>query len=138
MNAIQPSRPPLKPVEPKRVNSHRKHQLPRRRPYRLVALETTAKLVVNVVISAIAVSALVQLLPYTWRGQEKLQEIQTEVDLREENVNRLRTDLSYYFDPQQAKSVMQEQSLRFEPDERQVILLDKTAKTVQAKAEQSH
>jgi len=37
-----------------------------------VALETTAKLAVNVVLSAAAVSGLVKLLPYQWSQQEKL------------------------------------------------------------------
>ena len=127
MNAIQPSRPPLQPVEPRRVTPQIKRHRRRPRPNRLVALETTAKLAVNVVLSAAAVSSLVKLLPYQWSQQEKLWEIQTEVKLVEGRVNHLRTDFSRYFDPQKAKSVMQEQSNRVAPGQRPVILLDKAA-----------
>jgi hypothetical protein len=92
-----------------------------------MAIETTAKLAVNVVLSAAAVSGLVKLVPYQWSQQQKLWEIQTEVKLVEGRVNQLRTDFNRYFDPQKAKSVMQEQSKRLAPGQRPVILLDKTA-----------
>ena len=124
MNAIQPSRPPLQPVETRRVHprSHR-----RRYSYRVMALENTAKLAVKILLSAAAVSALVKILPYQLSQQEKLGEIQTEVKLREGRVNRLQTDFSRYFDPQQAKSIMQEQSNRLDPGQRQVVLVNKAA-----------
>ncbi len=127
MNAIQPSRPPLQPVEPRRVTPQIKRRRRRPRSNRLVALETTAKLAVNVVLSAAAVSGLVKLLPYQWSQQEKLWEINSEVKLVEGRVNHLRTDFNRYFDPQKAKSVMQEQSNRVAPGQRPVILLDKAA-----------
>ncbi len=85
------------------------------------ALETTAKLAVNVVISAAAVYGLVQLLSYQSAQQQKLREIRTEVKLMEGRVNLLRTDFSRYFDPQQAESVLQEQSNRVSPGQHQVI-----------------
>jgi len=37
-----------------------------------MAIETTVKLAVNVVLSAAAVSGLVKLLPYQWSQQQKL------------------------------------------------------------------
>lgn len=123
MNAIQPSRPPLQPVEPRRVVPQRKSRN-RGRPYQSMAVQTTVKLTVNVLLSAAAVSALVKLLPYYQSQQEKLQEIQTEVKLTEGRVNRLRTDFNRYFDPQQAKNIMQEQSNRVNPGQRPVILLN--------------
>lgn len=124
MNAIQPSRNTLQPVEPRRVVPQRKSRN-RRHPHRSMALQTTVKLTVNVLLSAAAVSALVKLLPYYQSQQEKLQEIQTEVKLTEGRVNRLRTDFNRYFDPQQAKNIMQEQSNRVNPGQRPVILLNK-------------
>lgn len=99
-----------------------------------MALETTAKLAVNVVLSAAAVAGLVQLLHYQSSQQAKLQEIQTEVKLAEGRVNRLQTDFSRYFDPQQARTVMQEQSNRVEPGQRQVVWLGKAAKEVEKPA----
>lgn len=136
MNAIQPSRPPLQPVEPRRV-APQKRQRRRRHPYRILAVENTAKLAVNIVFSVLAVSALVQLVPYLYVQQEKLQEIRSEVNQVDGRVNRLRTDFSRYFDPQQAKSIMQEQSERVDPKQRQVILVDKTKTQVQVST-QSH
>lgn len=118
MNAIQPLRP-LQAVEPRR------HRRSCRRPYRFMALQTTAKLTVNVLLSAAAVSALVKLLPYYQSQQEKLQEIQTEVNMTEGRVDSLRTAFSRYFDPQQAKSIMQDQSNRVDPGQRSVFLVNK-------------
>ncbi len=132
MNAIQPSRPPLEPVETGRANP-RKRRHRRRYPYQVMVLETTAKLAVKIVLSVAAVSALVKILPYQLSQQQKLGEIQTEVKLREGRVNHLQTDFSRYFDPQQEKSVMQEESNRFYPEQRQVVLLDK-AGTIEAPA----
>ncbi len=130
MNAIQPSKPLLQPVEPHRqVNPRPRH---RRHSYRAMVLEPTAKLAVNIVLSAAAVTALVQLLHYQWSQQQKLGEIQTQVKLIEGRVNHLQTDFVRYFDPQQAKNVMQEQSNRLDPGQRQVVLLDKAATKVEA------
>jgi hypothetical protein len=46
MNAFQPSRPPLQPVEKKRTVPRPKRRL-RQRAYQLMVLETTAKVAVN-------------------------------------------------------------------------------------------
>ena len=127
MNATQPSRPPLQPVEPRRTAPKIKSR-PRPRPNLASAVETTAKLAVNVVLLAVAVSGLGRLLPLQWSQQEKLQEIQTEVNLTEGRVNLLRTDFDRYFDPQQAKNIMSEQSNRVAPGQRPVVLLNKAAK----------
>jgi uncharacterized membrane protein (DUF106 family) len=96
-----------------------------------MAVQTTAKLTINVLLSAVAVSALVKLVPYYLSQQEKLQEIQTEIKLTEERVKSLRTDFNRYFDPQQAKSIMQEQSNRVDPGQRPVILTNKPVKVEQ-------
>ena len=126
MNATQPSRPPLQPVETRRAAPKIKSRR-RSLSYRAIALETSAKLAVNVVILTAAVSGLVRLLPLQWSQQEKLQEIQTEVKLTEGRVERLHTDFNRYFDPQQTKSIMNEQSNRVAPGQRPVILLNKAA-----------
>ena len=130
MNAIQPSRLPLQPVEPRRVVPQRKSRN-RPHPYRSMAVQTTVKLTVNVLLSAAAVSALVKLWPYYQSQQEKLKEIQTEVKLTEGRVNRLRTDFNRYFDPQQAKSIMQEQSNRVNPGQRPIILVNNAVTKVE-------
>jgi hypothetical protein len=120
MHAVQPSRPPLQPIQKRRVVPRPKRHL-RQRSYQVMALETTVKIGVNLVITAAAASALVQLLPSHWSQQEKLREIRTEVKQMEGRVNNLQADFSRNFDPRQAKSVMQQQGYRFDPSQRQVV-----------------
>jgi hypothetical protein len=90
-----------------------------------MALETTAKVAVNIVISAAAVSALVQLLPYHWSQQDKLRTVRTEVKVMEGRVQNLRTEFNRNFDPGEAKSIMQQKSFRFDPNQRPVILMNR-------------
>jgi len=122
MNAFEPSRPPLQPVEPPRKASRKSRPL-RRHSYQGFAAETTAKLVVNVVLSSAAIAALTQLLPYHLSQRAKLQEIRSEVKRTEKRVDRLHSDFSRHFDPQKAKTVMQEQSYRVDPTQRSVFLV---------------
>jgi hypothetical protein len=79
------------------------------------------------VLSAAALTALVQLLPYHLSQQAKLREVRAEVKRTETRVNNLRTDFSRSFDSGQAKSVMQEQSYRVDPNQRQVVLQEQGA-----------
>ncbi|MBD1907308.1 hypothetical protein NDI37_26305 [Funiculus sociatus GB2-A5] len=122
MNAIEPTRPPLQSVPQRAVPRTQRQQ--RRHPNRGTLVETTAKLTVNIVLSSAAISALAQLLPYHMSQQAKLSDIQEEVKRTEKRVNRLSDNFRRYFDPQQAKSVMQEQSHRVDPSQRQVVLMD--------------
>ena len=123
MNAFQPSKPPLQPVENKRTVPRPKRHL-RQRAYQVMALETTAKVAVNILISAAAASALVQLLPYYWSQQEKLRTVRTEVKVMEGRVQNLHAEFSRNFDPGEAKSIMQQKSFRFDPNQRPVILMN--------------
>jgi hypothetical protein len=121
MNALQQPRPPLQPIpKPQGIPRPRRHL--RQRSYQVMALETTAKIGVNLLISAAAISTLTQLLPQHWLQQEKLREIRTNVKLTEERVNKLQSDFSRNFDPRQAKSIMQQQGYRFDPNQRPLLL----------------
>jgi hypothetical protein len=97
-----------------------------------MALETTAKIAVNLVISTAAISALIQLLPYHWTQQERLREVRTEVKLMEGRVNSLQAEFSRNFDPSQANSIMQQQAYRFEPSQLSVVLLNQDGKEIEA------
>ncbi|EHC11099.1 hypothetical protein [Fischerella thermalis] len=130
MNAIQPSRPPLQPIPRRQVAPRPKRHL-RQRSYQVMALETTAKIGVNIVISVAAVTALVRLLPYHWSQQAKLQEINTELRQVEARVNALNVEFSRNFDPRQAKSIMQEQGYRFDPNQRPIMLIKPKAVEVE-------
>lgn len=92
----------------------------RRHSFRAVAGETTAKLVVNAVLSSAAIAGLVQLLPYHLSQQSKLGEVRTEVKRSEERVKNLHADFSRANDPGQMKSVMQEQSSWVDPNQLQI------------------
>jgi len=123
MNAIQPSRPPLQPIQKRRVVPRPKRHL-RQRSYQVMALESTAKIAVNLLVTGVAASALAQLLPYHWLQQGKLREISTEVKLMEGRVNGLQAEFGRNFDPQQTKTIMQQQGYRFDPSQRRVVLMN--------------
>ncbi|OUL33085.1 hypothetical protein BV372_17210 [Nostoc sp. T09] len=137
MNAIQPSSlPPLQPIQKRRVAPRPKRHL-RQRSHQVMAVEATAKIAVNLAISAAAVSALMQLLPYHWLQQEKLREMRTEVKQMEGRVNILQAEFSRNFDPSQAKSIMQQQSYRFDPNQRQIVLTNPDATEAASQSESS-
>lgn len=127
MNAIQPSRPPLQTVDTRRVVRHRR-PVKRSQQTTAIALETTAKLAINILFSVAAITALVQLLPYHKSVQVKLQEIDGEINVTQERVDRLQKNFHDAFDPKQAKIIMQEQSYRVDPARRQIVLLDRDSK----------
>lgn len=130
MNAIQPSRPHLEPVQSPKVVRQKVRQL-RTRQTDALSLETTVKLAVNVIISGVAVSSLVHLLPYHQSIQTKLQEIKFEVKETEQRVDRLQTEYNRTTDPQQAKNIMRQQSHLVDPARRQIVLLHKDNKAIQ-------
>lgn len=120
MNAIQPSPENRQPSELHRTVP-RTQRRQRRHSHRAVAVETTARLAVNIVLCAAAIAGLVQLLPYQLSQQSKLREVRAEAKRTEKRLGNLRTDFSRSFDSSQAKSVMQEQSFRSDPNLRRVV-----------------
>ncbi|MFB2898793.1 hypothetical protein ACE1CI_38255 [Aerosakkonemataceae cyanobacterium BLCC-F50] len=130
MNAIQPSKPHLEPVQSPKVVRQKVRQL-RTRQTDALSLETTVKLAVNVFISGVAVSSLVHLLPYHQSIQTKLKEIKFEVKETEQRVDRLQTEYNRTTDPQQAKNIMRQQSHLVDPARRQIVLLHKDDKAIQ-------
>lgn len=127
MHALRESRPPLEPRQKSRTPKRKIRKRVNANPYRVLALENTVKLLVNGLLIVGTASALVKLLPYSFSQQAKLQEITTEVNLTQNRVDNLQKDFKRNFDPQQAQKIMQEQSNRVAPGQRQVIILDKPA-----------
>ncbi|WP_414575986.1 hypothetical protein [Anabaena sp. CCY 9402-a] len=122
MNAFQPSRPPQQPPIQKQQAIPRPKRHLRQRSYKVMAVEVSAKVAVNFVISATAISALVQLVPNHFSQQSKLREVSTEVKQIEKRVSILQAEFSRNFDPRQTKSVMQQQTYKFEPGQRPIVL----------------
>jgi len=100
-----------------------------RRAQKARALETTAKLTVNLLLAAVAISALMRLLPLYQSVQEKSNVIQTEVKRTEERVNRWQREFNRAFDPGQAQTVMQEESYRVAPQRRPIVLIQENNQT---------
>lgn len=127
MNAFQPPTPPQQPVETRRM-AHRTQRRQRRHSHQAVAGETTARLVVNLVLCTAAIAGLVKLLPYHLSQQAKLREVRTEVKRTQERVKGLNADFGRTFDSRQSKSVMQEQSYRVDENQHPVVLQDQIPK----------
>ena len=126
MNAFQPSAPELQPIQrPKRTVTRPKRHL-RQRSHQVMALETTVKIGVNLAISAAAVSALTQLLPHHWSGQEKLRQMRTEVKTAQERVNNLRAEFTNTFDSRQANGVVHQHGNRIPVNHKQIVLTNNT------------
>ena len=126
MNALKQPTPPLETVKPRQVAPQKKvRQRSRLNPHRGIAIENTAKLVVNMLLAVGVVSALVKLLPNNLSQQTKLQEISTEVKQTEKRVTVLKTDLTRSFAPEQAQKIRAEQSNRVDPRQRPIFLLKK-------------
>lgn len=121
MNALPLPQPPKSP----RSRRSRAQQAARRpQRTRVLAAEAAVKLGVNVLISSAAITALVQLIPYSINQQAKLKEIQAEVNVANARVSRLKAQFSRYFDPHQASTIVQEQANRIAPDARPVVFSD--------------
>ncbi|GAB4145262.1 MAG: hypothetical protein Fur0046_22860 [Cyanobacteria bacterium J069] len=129
MNAIQPARPPLYPLKPVRKRSprarRRLHQ--RRSPHQSVAVEASLRLAVNVVVGMVAIASIVKLLPQNIVQQQKLNTLQTDVNLLEQRVDWLQETFARQFDAGQTRSVMQEETGRIGIGQRPVVWINPSA-----------
>jgi hypothetical protein len=126
MNALQPHRDPSPtpiPSRQPRVRS-RSRQSTQRAPHQALVIETSMKLGVNLILAAVAISTLARLIPYNTEQQADLQRLQVEVAEAGSQVAGLQKEFDRHFDPQQALNVMQEQNIRLNPKQRQVVWLD--------------
>lgn len=134
MNALETPRPQFSQSFPTRRSKQvsRPRRSPASRPQGAVqssqvgaiALEASLKLGVNVVLSLAAFTALSQLLPYHFSQQTKLRELEMEVQRSQKRTSMQQMNFNRYFNVQSAKSLMQEQSYRVDPNQRQVVLTD--------------
>ena len=121
MNALQSPPPMRSPRPPRQRVSRAVVRRPSQHRHQAIAIETGAKLTVNVLLAIAAIAALVKLIPYTLSQQQKMQELQSKVTALEVRVDALETEFDRYFDPQQTQSVMQEQSNRVGINQLQII-----------------
>ncbi len=93
----------------------------RKKPYGEIAVEATIKLSVNVLLSVVAVAALTKLLSYKVTQEAKMQELNVAVSSATDRVHRVESNFRQYFDASQAKILMQQQTNRIDPSQRQII-----------------
>jgi hypothetical protein len=121
MNALQQ---PLEPPKSPRPSPRRR---PQRRHYSsqsLMAIESTTKLFVNVILSTAAITALTRLVPYNFSQQTKLREIRIEVKQTEERVTKLRDNFEKTFDPSATRHQMLDNTYLSDPNQRRVVWTD--------------
>lgn len=121
MNALPIPQPPESPKRSRRAKSKSQVRQHRQQEHLLLAAEATIKVGVNIVISSAAIAALVQLLPYSSTQQAKLKEIQTEVKTSNARVDKLKAEFNRYFDPRQAKAIVQEQTNLAAPNQKKLV-----------------
>lgn len=131
MNAFQPSQFPQQPAPQRRAVPRPKRHL-RQRSYRLLAVETTAKIAVNIAITSAAAAALMQLLPHYSSQQGKLHEVHVEVKQMEKRVSDLQAQLSRNLDARQANSIRQQQGYRFAPNQIPIVLTNEERPDMEA------
>lgn len=141
MNALQshsyPSPDPRNSSPSPRKPRPRSRLQQRQAPHRAMAIETTVKLGLNLLFAGVSLSALMRLVPANLEQQEDLQRLQTEVSEANSKVASLQSDFDRHFDPQQAMNVMQEQNIRFNPRQRQVVWLHPETKPSEAETQPS-
>jgi hypothetical protein len=131
MNAYQPlEREYLQPTPQSPAPKSKRPRPQRRRSYPEVVLETSLKLTFKGILSLAAIAAVVKLLPLHDFQQAKLQEIDVEVRETQTRVDNLSAKLSRNFDPQQTKSVMQQQAPKVSPNQYLVYFVEEKNSTL--------
>jgi hypothetical protein len=123
--------PPLQPEKQSPTVRRQSKRHPRQRSQLIMGLEVFGKIIVNLLVILVSVSALTKLFPYYWLQQGKLENIETQIRLMESRVRTLREEFTRNFDPSQAQSIMREHSYRLQPNQRQIILVNPDRKTVE-------
>lgn len=78
----------------------------------------------NVVVSVMAIGALVQIVPERTPRNANLAQLEAEVLEREGRVDRLHERFVYYFDPSQLQSIVREESQKIHPQQRPIVWVD--------------
>ncbi|EFA72941.1 hypothetical protein B7O87_04290 [Cylindrospermopsis raciborskii CENA303] len=123
--------PPLQPEKQSPTVRRQSKRYPRQRSQLIMGLEVFGKIIVNLLVILVSVSALTRLFPYYWLQQDKLENIETQIKLMESRVRTLREEFTRNFDPSQTQSIMRENSYRLPPNQRQIILVNPDRKTVE-------
>jgi hypothetical protein len=116
--------PTVKPTRRAKTSPQGRQQQQQTRN-RVLAIETSMKIAMNVLISGVALTTLFTVIPNRVSQQQKLQELKAEVGITENRVNQLKTDFNRAFDPGQERQIAQEQTHFTDPNRIPVVLLNR-------------
>ncbi len=122
---------PVRPSSPTVKSTRRIKATPQRRQQqqqtqnRVLAIETSMKIAMNVLISGVALTTLFTVIPNRMSQQQKLQELRAEVGITENRVNQLKTDFNRAFDPGQERQIAQEQTHFSDPHRTPIVWLNR-------------
>lgn len=98
---------------------------PKRVPYagarRAIALESSVKLIINLLLATVATTTIAKLVPYYQSQQTRLASLEESVTVAERKNAELRQEFDRNFDPAQTSRIMQEQSGMGYPNQKKVI-----------------
>jgi hypothetical protein len=110
---------PRFPAAPPRM---RRRSQSRTMPHRAMALESAVKLTLNLGVSAVAIAALVHLIPREFSQQAKLQELQVSSKVSSDRLRMVQDKFQQNFDPARSRAIMAEQTNRVDPREKTIVL----------------
>lgn len=124
MHAYQPQRQPQLPDSPqkkarRRISKQRQTQQSRRN--RAVLVELSLQTAVNCALIGVAATAIANLLPHHLSQQERIAEIQVELEEAQNRVDTLREDFEGNFDAYQSPKLMQKHSEKVDVLEKRII-----------------
>ena len=98
---------------------------PKRIPYagarRAIALESSVKLTINLLLAVVATTTIAKLVPYYQAQRSRLVSLEESVSVAERKNAELRQEFDRNFDPAQTSRIMQEQSGMGYPNQKKVI-----------------
>lgn len=98
---------------------------PKRVPFagarRAIALESSVKLTVNLLLAVVATTTIAKLVPYQRSQQDRLASLEESVTVAERKNAKLRKEFERNFDPTQSSRIMQEQSGLGYPNQKKII-----------------
>ena len=116
-----PARFPNQPSAPLRGRSYQPKRVPYTGARRAIALESSVKLTVNLLLAIVATTTIAKLVPYHQSQQARLGTLEESVTVAERKNAELREEFDRNFDPAQTSRIMQEQSGMGYPNQKKVI-----------------
>lgn len=111
--------------QPISLRAGRRSYQPKRVPYtgarRAIALESSVKLTVNLLLAIVATTTIAKLVPYYQSQQSRLETLEESVTIAERKNADLRKEFDRNFDPTQTSRIMQEQSGLHYANQKKVI-----------------